>query len=455
MKHYDQPMSEPPLYPRYVERRLAEALDDSPVVLVHGPRQCGKTTLAQFAYAPQYLRWGGDYLTWVDDRLSWGVSRQHRDYTYISFDDAVARDGARADPMGFVADLPERVILDEIQRAPELFEALKMAVDRRRVPGRFILTGSTNVLLIPTLSESLAGRMQIVRLHPLAQQELAARSAPSDSYSGTGFLSALFGDGFQVRQTERLGERLIERMVAGGFPPALVRPTPRRRAEWYRNYVEAHIQRDVRDMTRIRSFDVLPRLLRAAASQTARLCNLTDLASPFHLSRPTIDGYISLLERLFLLERLPPWHSNRLSRLVKSPKLHVGDTGLAAAMLGVGAASLAADRVLLGQLLETFVFQELRRQASWHDAPMEFYHFRDRDDAEVDIVIERGSRSVAGVEVKAAATVTQTDFRGLRKLAKAAGGRFAHGIVLYDGETSAGFGDRLHAVPIRRLWETS
>ena len=455
MKRYDQPMSEPPLYPRYVERRLAEALEDSPVVLIHGPRQCGKTTLAQFAYAPQYLRRGGDYLTWCDERLSWGVSRQHRDYTYISFDDAVARDGARADPMGFVADLPERVILDEIQRAPELFEALKMAVDRRRVPGRFILTGSTNVLLIPSLSESLAGRMQIVRLHPLAQQELAARSAPSDSYSGTGFLNALFGDGFEVRQTERLGERLVERIVAGGFPPALVRPTPRRRAAWYRNYVEAHIQRDVRDMTRIRSFDILPRLLRAAASQTARLCNLTDLASPFHLSRPTIDGYISLLERLFLLERLPPWHSNRLSRLVKSPKLHVGDTGLAAAMLGVGTASLAADRVLLGQLLETFVFQELRRQASWHGAPMEFYHFRDRDDAEVDIVVERGSRSVAGVEVKAAATVTQKDFRGLRKLAKAAGERFAHGLVLYDGETSTGFGDRLYAVPIRRLWETS
>ena len=150
----------------------------------------------------------------------------------------------------------------------------------------------------------------------------------------------------------------------------------------------------------------------------------------------------------------PPWHSNRLSRLVKSPKLYVGDTGLAAAMLGVGTASLAADRALLGQLLETFVFQELRRQASWHDAPMAFYHFRDRDDAEVDIVIERGTRSVAGVEVKAAATVNQTDFRGLRKLAKAAGERFAHGLVLYDGETCTGFGDRLYAVPILRVWET-
>ena len=330
-----------------------------------------------------------------------------------------------------------------------------MEADRRRVPGRFILTGSTNVLLVPNLSESLAGRLQIVRLHPLAQYELAARSVPADSRSGPGFLNALFEDGFEVRQTARLGGQLIERIVAGGFPAALVRPTARRRANWHRDYVEALIQRDVRDMTRIRSRDVLPRLLSAAASQTARLFNLADLASPFQLSRPTIGDYMTLLERLFLLERLPPWHSNRLSRLVKSPKLHVGDTGLAAALLGVDAAALAADRTLLGQFLETFVFQELRKQASWHDAPPAFFHFRDRDDAEVDIVIEQGSRAVAGVEVKGAATVTRADFRGLHKLAKAAGDRFARGVVLYDGEVSTRFGDRLYAVPIRRLWATS
>ena len=447
-------MAEPLFYPRYVERRLAEALEDSPVVLIHGPRQCGKTTLAQFAYAPNYLGWEDDYFTWDDQRLSWGVSRQHRDYAYISFDNAVARDGARADPMGFVSDLPDRAILDEVQHVPRLFDALKLEVDRRRVPGRFILTGSTNVLLIPALSESLTGRLQMIRLHPLAQYELAARSAPSGSYSGAGFLNALFGDGFEVRQTERLGRRLIERIVAGGFPPALQRPTARRQANWYRDYVAALVQRDVRDMTRIRSLDVLPRLLSASASQTARLFNLANLAAPFQVSRPTVGDYITLLERLFLLERLPPWHSNRLSRLIKTPKLHFGDTGLAAALLGVDIAALVADRALLGQLLETFAFQELRRQASWQDVPTAFYHFRDKDGAEVDIVIECGSRAVAGVEVKAAATVTQADFRGLRKLAHAAGERFVHGVVLYDGETSARFGDRMYAVPIRQLWET-
>jgi predicted AAA+ superfamily ATPase len=182
--------------------------------------------------------------------------------------------------------------------------------------------------------------------------------------------------------------------------------------------------------------------------------NITEMAAPFQLSRPTIRDYVTLLERVFLLETLPPWHSNRLSRLVKTPKLHLGDSGLACALLGADAASLAADRPLFGQLLETFVFQELRRQASWRDEPIGFFHFRDKDGAEVDIVLERGARELVGVEVKASATVTVADFRGMRKLREAAGKRFAAGVVLYDGEITASFGDRFFAVPLRTLWET-
>ena len=450
-------MSEPVFYPRYVEPRLIEALDDSPVVLIHGPRQCGKTTLAQYTCTESYLALPDGALLVLPDGalLTVSTAGERRDYAYVSLDDAVARDSARADPAGFVADLPERVILDEIQRAPELFEAIKVAVDRQRKPGRFLLTGSTNVLLLPRLSESLAGRMQIVRLHPLAQRELAADAPTAAVDRPAEFLDRLFDAGFGTQQEARLGEALLERVVAGGFPPALARPTARRRANWQRDYVEALVQRDVRDMTRIAALDALPRLLAAAAGQTARLFNLADLAAPFQVSRPTIGAYVELLERLFLLERLPAWHSNRLRRHVKRPKLHFGDTGLAAALLGVDAAALQADRTLLGQLLETFVYQELRWQASWHEALLRFFHFRDRDGAEVDVVIERAAGAVAGVEVKAAATVKPTDFRGLRKLAAAAGDRFACGVVLYDGEVSAQFGDRLHAVPIRRLWEAS
>ena len=414
-------MPETALYPRYAEPRLTEALADSPVVLIHGPRQCGKTTLARV----------------VGERMG---------YAYVNFDDDVARGAAEADPAGFVADLPEHTILDEVQRVPALFAALKTAVDRKRVAGRFMLTGSANVLLVPKLADSLAGRMQILRLHPLAQCELARR-AP-------GFLDVLFRGGFKTRQTGRLAGQLAERIAAGGYPAALARPTEKRRATWYRDYLEAFVQRDVRDLARISALDALPRLLSLAAAQTARLLNVADLSATFQLSRPTIRDYVTLLERVFLLETLPPWHSNRLSRLVKTPKLHLGDSGLACALLGVDAASLAADRPLLGQLLETFVFQELRRQASWRDEPIGFFHFRDKDGAEVDIVLERGARELVGVEVKASATVTVADFRGMRKLREAAGKRFAAGVVLYDGEITASFGDGFFAVPLRALWET-
>ena len=412
-------MPEAVFYPRFVGPRLAEALADSPAVLIHGPRQCGKTTLAR-------------------------VSQASSDYPYVSFDDDVPRAAAATDPAGFVADLPERVVLDEVQRAPAIFAAMKLAIDRRRTAGRFLLTGSSQVLLLPALADSLAGRLETLRLHPLAQCE-RERRLPD-------FLDTLFGSGFAFERRERQGKRLAERIVAGGYPAALARPPGRRRAKWYHDYLDALVQRDVRDLARIGALEALPRLLALAAARTAQLFNVSDLAAPFQLSRPTIRDYVALLERVFLLERLPPWHTNRFSRLVKTPKLHLADTGLAAALLGADSATLYADRPLLGQLLESFVFQELRRQASWHETPTAFFHFRDKDGVEVDLVLERGVGTIAGVEVKAGATVKASDFRGLRKLAGAAGARFAGGVVLYDGETSASFGDRLHAVPISRLW---
>jgi predicted AAA+ superfamily ATPase len=408
--------------PRLLAPRVREALADTPVVLIHGPRQSGKTTLARL----------------VGER---------RGYRYVSFDDDPVRDAALRDPVGFVDELPERAILDEVQRVPQLFTALKAAVDRRRTAGRFILTGSANVLLVPALADSLAGRLGILRLHPLAQCELERKPAR--------FLDALFAGRFRTRLTGRLGAELAERISAGGYPAALARRTAARRRAWYRDLVETQIQRDVRDLSRLRSFDTLPRLLALAASHTARLLNVSDLAGPFQLTRQTIHDHVTLLERLFLLERLPPWHRNRLSRLVKTPKLHMSDTGVACALLGVGTSELRRDRQFLGAMLETFVLQELKRQASGRDEPLAFLHYRDRDDFEVDIVIERGAGAVAAVEVKAASTVTESDFRGLRKLKEAAGAGFVHGVVLYDGEATIPFGEGLHAVPLRELWQAA
>jgi predicted AAA+ superfamily ATPase len=332
-----------------------------------------------------------------------------------------------------------------VQRAPELFLPLKVEVDRRRTPGRFLLTGSTNVLLLPKIADSLAGRMGSIQLHPLAQCELASREPE--------FLELLLSGGFKTRKTRRLGNELADRIAAGGFPAALARSTPRRQQVWYRDYIETLINRDVRDMARIASINIMPRLMTLAASQTARLANISELADPFQQSRTTIRDYVMLLERIFLLEHLPPWHSNRLSRLIKAPKLHLGDTGVACSLLGLDADALRADRKTLGQLLETFVYQELRRMASWHSAEVSFHHFRDKDGVEVDIVLESKASKIAGIEVKASATVTPSDFRGLHKLKEASGTRFASGIVLYDGETCTSFGEQLFAVPIRLLWE--
>jgi len=412
-------MSDTLQFPRLAEAALANALSDTPVVVVHGPRQSGKTTLAQ--------RVGG--------RMG---------FEYVSLDDDTTRRAALDDPAGFVARLPERMIIDEIQRAPELFLPLKVEVDRRRAPSRFLLAGSTNVLLAPRVADSLAGRMGSIRLYPMAQCEIERRE-PS-------LLGSILKGDFKVRTAPRLGEELAARIVAGGFPAALARNTPVRRRQWYADYVDAMVQRDLRDLARISSLHTIPKLLKLAASQTARLINVSELAAPFQVSRPTIREYVTLLERIFLIDELPPWHSNRLKRLVKTPKLHMSDSGLACALLGTTAADLWEDRVLLGQMLETFVYGELRRQSSGFEEPLEFSHYRDKDGAEVDIVIEHAGSRVSGVEVKASSTVRPTDFRGLHGLRKATGKRFVCGVVLYDGEVTVGFGEGMYAVPLAALW---
>jgi uncharacterized protein len=409
------------LYRRFTEDILLEALQDTPVVLIHGSRQCGKTTLAQL----------------VGHKLG---------YHYITFDDNNQLQAAKADPVGFVLNLPEQTILDEIQRTPELFTAIKTSVDKNRKPGRFILTGSANVLLLPQLADSLAGRMEIIHLRPLTQVELTGHKPI--------FLQQLFkadfGQAINQGSYKRLGDSLAELICQGGYPAAITRSNAKRRNTWYRNYITTIIQRDIQDIASIRNLDILPKLLSLAAGQTARLFNAADLASPFSISRPTIREYLTLLEQIFLVEQLQPWHSNRLSRLIKTPKLHLGDTGLACSLMGVNKQTIWQDKTLLGQLLETFIYQELRKYADWHDEDLKFYHFRNKEKVEIDIIIEQG-RQLAGIEIKASATVTVNDFKGLKKLKDACGEQFAAGVVFYDGENILPFGEKLFAVPISLL----
>jgi len=406
------------LHPRFLKQKLQEALQDSPVVLIHGPRQCGKTTLAR-------------------------TLEEKDGYSYISFDNDIQRSAAQSDPVSFVADLPDLCILDEVQRVPALFTSIKANVDNDRRPGRFIFTGSANILMLPKIADSLAGRMEILRLYPLAQAEL--------NNSRPGVLGDLFGNQFKSRKGNRLGIDLARLIVGGGYPAALSRKSNKRSATWYRDYIESLIVKDVQEYARISSLDTLPRLMEMASSQTARLLNIANLASPFELTRPTIKEYLTLLESLFLLDRVPAWHRNRLNRLIKTPKLHIGDTGVGCAILGVDADALWEDRKLLGQMLESFVFQELRKLASWQEEPVRFSHFRNKDGVEVDLVLESG-RQVVGIEVKAAATVTADDFKSLRKLKEAVGKPFQCGAVLYDGDVTVRFGEDLVAVPVERLW---
>ena len=399
--------------------RLA-ALTDTPVVLLHGARQTGKSTLARLvADGPHPAR-------------------------YITLDEAVVLAAARTDPTGFLAGIDGPVVLDEVQRAPDLFLAIKADVDRQRRPGRFLLTGSANVFLLPRISESLAGRMEVLTLWPLAEVEIAGATAT--------FLDSLFAVS-PPRCTNHPFD-LPSRLLRGGYPPALERADPDRRRAWFGSYILTILERDVRDMANIESLTALPRLLALIAARTASLVNFTELARSLGIPQTTLKRYFALLEATFLIQLVPAWSGNLGKRLIKAPKLFLNDTGLAAYLLGVTSARIATEASLRGALLENFVAMELRKQAGWSRQGTQIFHFRTAAGQEVDFVVENSAGAIAGIEVKASATVTNKDFNGLRALAETAGARFRRGVVLYAGTTAAAFGSNLYALPVSALWES-
>lgn len=399
---------------------IAAATADTPCVVLHGPRQSGKSTLAR------------------------GTARA-RGAPYATLDDAVVLAAATADPDGFVAGFPDGAVIDEVQRAPGVFRALKASIDRDRRPGRFLLTGSAHVLAMPKLQESLAGRVEIVTLEPLSQGEIEGVVE--------GFVDAVFDEKAPVAAPSKLArEDYAARALRGGFPEVVDRPTEARRSAWFRAYATAVLQRDVRELARIDGLTALPRLLSLVGARTAALQNASDLARGLALPHTTTQRYLALLEGVFLTRPLPPWSRNRSSRTVKAPKTHFSDSGLAAHLAGVTAARAAADPSALGPVLEAFVVGELRKQAGWAELRTELGHFRTHAGAEVDVVLEDPAGRVVGVEVKAAASVDGSDFRGLRALAAAAGDRFVRGVVLYTGGTPTTFEPRFSAWPMDALW---
>ena len=407
------------LFPRSLTPAIREALADTPVVCIAGARQSGKTTLARQLEPARPL------------------------YT---LDDAGYYRTAQLDPDGFVAGLPEFVTIDEVQRAPDLLRAIKISVDRNRRYGRFLLTGSANILLVPMVSESLAGRMEVVVLHPLTEAEKERRPGR--------FLAALLAGelGGRNRAASTDTRPLVERLLEGGYPEPLFR-SPGRVRQWHRDYLNQILQRDVREVSRVRRTADLARLLELLAGRTATLLNVNGLANALAISRATVSHYLEVLERMFLIRRLLSWNRTASKRFVRAPKVHLTDTGLAATLAERTSADWLRDRAAMGGLLESFVVQQLAAQAAWTDPDLRFWHYRDQDGNEVDLVITRG-RDTWGVEVKAAMGVEPRDTRGLTRLAAACGNDFRGGIVICTGEGVWRLGDpRIHSVGVRELWE--
>jgi predicted AAA+ superfamily ATPase len=410
--------------PRHLLPRVISALQDTRVVLLAGARQAGKSTLAE---------------------LVMGIRGP---FVRRNLDDVATLDAARRDPVGFVRE-DSPMFIDEVQRAPELLLAIKAEVDRVPGPGRFLLTGSADVLAMARVADALPGRMEIIELWPFSQGEIEGQI--------DGFIDRAFagwtGGG---HDGDPPGDRYPRRAAVGGYPEVtLRRATDERRAAWFRSYVDALVRREARDVAGVERPFELRRLLRLLAARSAQLLKVDEVARDAGLAPTTARRYIRLLEAAYIIRVVPGWATSRTTRLVRQSKAFVCDSGFLCHLLGVTAEQLMdpASRER-GPVLESFVTMELYRQLGWSRTRGELFHLRTKDGTEVDALIEAADGTVVGVEVKAGSTVRDEDFRGLRLLAERVGGGFRAGIVLYTGERSLSFGDRLRCLPLSDLWAT-
>lgn len=382
-------------------------MQDTPVVLVNGPRQSGKTTL---------------------------VKEYSQSLPYYTLDDDNILNAVKQDPVGFVNRI-DKAIIDEIQRAPELLRSIKFSIDKNRQPGRFLLTGSANLLALPQIGDSLAGRMEILSLFPLSLAEIQRRENHFIKYT----LDQSWPN--QVIRSEP--SDVISRALTGGYPEMLTRPTFERRNAWAKSYIKAVVERDVKDISSIEKLVEMPRLLEVLAQQSGKLTNFTQIVGQLNLDTKTAQKYVGLLETLFLVHQLRPWHSNTLSRIVKTPKIHFLDSGLLACLNRINIESIENNKSSFGALLETWVYSELLKMCAQQNEPWNIYYYRDKDQVEVDFVLENHAHMIIGIEVKASQTILNQDFRGLRKLANLADKNWMSGIVLYNGDKCLSFGDNL------------
>ena len=400
---------------------MADALEDTRVVLVNGARQSGKSTLVRLVAA-------------------------EREATYRSLDGGAVRRAAHEDPAGFI-DVAGPVVIDEVQRVPELFLAIKADVDARPVPGRFLLTGSARVLGLRGLPDALPGRMETIELWPFSQGEIDGRP--------DGFVDAAFAEGSGLSHQSTVSRsEYAERVVRGGFPEAVARTDAKRRSRFLDAYVRDLVSREVTELSEIERTGEMRTLIRLLAARSGQLLVTSALAADARLPNRTATRYLELLEEVFLIKRIPAWSRNLSSRITATSKVAMVDSGVAANLVGIDARRLLEPGAPIGPLLEGFALMEIARQLTWSEQQADLFHYRTRDKVEVDAVIENRRGQAVGIEVKASSTVRSEDFRGLRHLADRLGTDFVVGIVLYTGTETLPFGDGMRAMPLSALWET-
>lgn len=403
---------------RIAKAEVEDALTDTPVVLIHGPRQCGKSTLAK---------------SFVNDERR-----------YVTFDNPLYLEQATADPLRFLTDFAGSMVLDEVQRVSKLFLPLKLLVDEDRTPGRFVLTGSANVLSLPKIADSLAGRMAIIDLLPFSQSEL-------EGYSGN-LVEELFAGSIPKKAPNMDDDDLFRRITVGGFPESNSRKSMASRGRWFEDYLRTLIERDVRDLANIDALAQIPRVLRLLASRSGSTLNVSSLSRDTGIPNTSLNRYLELLEAIFLIHDFPTWSNNRGLRVTKSPKTFLVDSGLLCQLDNITPAMLHRDRERLGSILESFVAMELKKLARFaHGRPI-VHHLRTVKQLEVDFVLEAKGGEVIGIEVKAAKSISSTDIKGLKFLAELAEEKFKLGIVLYCGDKVEQLAGNTWAIPISALW---
>lgn len=390
---------------------------DSRVVWLGGPRQAGKITLAKLV---------------AQDGMP-----------YVSLDVGRWRNLALSQPEEFLQRF-DSAIIDEIQVAPDLVNAIKIEVDSDQRRGRFLLTGSANILAIPRVSESLAGRMLLLRLMPLSQAEIRGGSG--------NFLSTVFAGGVPETDDIVTGPDFVKLVLAGGFPEALAREASAGRQEWFDSYVETIVLRDMPDIDEVGQPLEMLEFVRVLALFSGKTVNFSKIGEALPMSQAKAKKYMRQLEYIYLVQRLPSWRSNKLKRFSAAPKLFFLDSGLLANLLNQSPEIIASDRTVFGALAETFVYSELLKQTTWNNGRWRFSHMRSGDGKEVDLVVENGAGRVVGIEVKAGANVSSSDFSGLRVLEEASGDSFVRGIILSNGRVTKSFGDKFMVLPISSLW---